>query len=210
MKVVAFERNLQGTGASRRLRNSGKTPGIVYGANAEAQAVELDHNALWHALKKEVFHSSILDLEIAGKSQQVLLRDVQYHPFKQMVLHVDFQRVDASKKLHTKVPVHFMNQETNPAVKIGGAVISHILNEVEIECLPADLPEFVELDLAKIEAGHTLHVKDIVLPKGVALVAHLDAENPVIASATIPAAVVSDEAASGGAAAPSTGDKPAA
>ena len=126
-----------------------------------------------------------------------------------MVLHVDFQRVDSKKKLHTKVPVHFMNQETNPAVKIGGAVISHVLNEVEIECLPADLPEFVELDLAKIEAGHTLHVKDIVLPKGVALVAHLDAENPVIASATIPAAVVSDEAASG-AAAPSEGDKPAA
>jgi large subunit ribosomal protein L25 len=127
-----------------------------------------------------------------------------------MVLHVDFQRVDASKKLHTKVPVHFLNQETNPAVKIGGAVISHVLNEIEIECLPADLPEFVELDLSKIEAGHTLHVKDIVLPKGVALVAHLDAENPVIASATIPAAVVSDEAASGGAAAPSAGDKPAA
>jgi large subunit ribosomal protein L25 len=157
-----------------------------------------------------VFHSSILDLEVAGKSQQVLLRDVQYHPFKQMVLHVDFQRVDASKKLHTKVPVHFLNQETNPAVKIGGAVISHVLNEIEVECLPADLPEFVELDLAKIEAGHTLHVKDIVLPKGVALVAHLEAENPVIASATIPAAVVSDEAASGGAAAPSEGDKPAA
>src|SRR5471032_2370984 len=208
MKVVAFERNLQGTGASRRLRNSGKTPGIVYGAGAETQLVELDHNALWHALKKEVFHSSILELEVAGKNQQVLLRDVQYHPFRQLVLHVDFQRVDASKKLHTKVPLHFLNQETNPAVKIGGAVISHILNEVEIECLPADLPEFVELDLAKIEAGHTLHVKDIVLPKGVALVAHLDAENPVIASATVPAAVVSDAAS--GAAAPGEGDKPAA
>ena len=191
MKVVAFERSLQGTGASRRLRISGKTPGIVYGAGAETQLVELDHNALWHALKKEVFHSSILELEVAGKSQQVLLRDVQYHPFRQLVLHVDFQRVDAKKKLHTKVPVHFLNQETNPAVKLGGAVISHVLNEVEIECLPADLPEFVELDLAKIEAGHTLHVKDIVLPKGVALVAHLDAENPVIASATVPAAVVS-------------------
>ncbi len=116
MKVVAFERNLQGTGASRRLRNSGKTPGIVYGANAEAQPVELDHNALWHALKKEVFHSSILDMEIGGKTQRVLLRDVQYHPIKQLVLQVDFQRVDSSKKLHTKVPLHFMNQETNPAV----------------------------------------------------------------------------------------------
>ncbi|HEX7684853.1 MAG TPA: 50S ribosomal protein L25/general stress protein Ctc [Trinickia sp.] len=198
MKVVAFERNLQGTGASRRLRNSGKTPGIVYGAAAEPQLIELDHNALWYALKKEAFHSSILDLEVAGKSQRVLLRDVQYHPFRQLVLHVDFQRVDPNKKLHTKVPVHFMNQETNPAVKLGGAVISHVVTEVEVECLPADLPEFVELDLAKIEAGQSLHAKDITLPKGVALVAHVESENPVIASATIPAGAASAEAAAEG------------
>src|SRR5260370_30725094 len=149
---------------------------MVYGADAEAQAVELDHNARWDALKKEVFHSSILDLEIAGKSQQVLLRDVQYHPFKQMVLHVDFQRVDSKKKLHTKVPVHFLNQETNPAVKLGGAVIWHVLNEIEIECLPGDLPAFVEIDLAKIQAGATLHAKHIVLPKGGHRVPHPDAE----------------------------------
>jgi large subunit ribosomal protein L25 len=198
MKVVAFERNLQGTGASRRLRITGKTPGIVYGAGAEPQLIELDHNALWHALKKEVFHSSILDLEVAGKAQQVLLRDVQYHPFRQLVLHVDFQRVDAKKKLHTRVPLHFMNQESNPAVKQSSAVISHVLNEIEVECLPADLPEFLEVDLAKIEAGQTMHAKDIALPKGVALVAHVDAENPVIASATIPAGAVADEAAAEG------------
>jgi large subunit ribosomal protein L25 len=208
MKVVAFERNLQGTGASRRLRNSGKTPGIVYGADVETQLVELDHNALWHALKKEVFHSSILDLEVSGKSQQVLLRDVQYHPFKQMVLHVDFQRVDSKKKLHTKVPLHFMNQESNPAVKLSGAVISHVVTELEVECLPADLPEFVEVDLVKIEAGQTMHAKDVVLPKGVTLVAHVEAENPVVASATIPASVVSDESAGGTAAA--SGETPAA
>ncbi len=198
MKVVAFERNLQGTGASRRLRNSGKTPGIVYGAAAEPQLIELDHNALWYALKKEAFHSSILDLEVAGKSQRVLLRDVQYHPFRQLVLHVDFQRVDPNKKLHTKVPVHFMNQETNPAVKLGGAIISHVVTEVEVECLPADLPEFVELDLAKVEAGQSLHAKDITLPKGVALVAHVESENPVIASAAIPAGAASAEAAAEG------------
>jgi large subunit ribosomal protein L25 len=128
------------------------------------------------------------------------------------VLHVDFQRVDSSKKLHTKVPLHFMNQETNPAVKTSGAVITHVINELEIECLPADLPSFVEVDLAKIEAGQTMHAKDVPLPKGVALTAHLEAENPVIASATIPAAVVSDEA-TGDAAAPgatAAGDKPAA
>jgi large subunit ribosomal protein L25 len=198
MKVVAFERNLQGTGASRRLRNSGKTPGIVYGATAEPQLIELDHNALWHALKKEAFHSSILDLEVAGQSQRVLLRDVQYHPFRQIVLHVDFQRVDPNKKLHTKVPVHFMNQETNPAVKLGGAIISHVVTEVEIECLPGDLPEFVELDLAKIEAGQSLHAKDITLPKGVSLVAHIESENPVVASAAVPAGAASAEAAAEG------------
>jgi large subunit ribosomal protein L25 len=193
MKVVAFERSKQGTGASRRLRNSGKTPGIVYGAEKDVQLVELDHNALWHALKKEVFHSSILDLEVAGKSQQVLLRDVQYHPFKQMVLHVDFQRVSSNQKLHTKVPLHFMNQETNPAVKLSGAVITHVVTELEVECLPADLPEFLEVDLAKIEAGQTLHAKDVPLPKGVAFTNQIDTDNPVIASATIPAAVVSEE-----------------
>ncbi|CAB3692281.1 50S ribosomal protein L25/general stress protein Ctc [Trinickia soli] len=198
MKVVAFERNLQGTGASRRLRNSGKTPGIVYGAAAEPQLIELDHNALWHALKKEAFHSSILDLEVAGKSSRVLLRDVQYHPFRQLVLHVDFQRVDPNKKLHTKVPVHFMNQETNPAVKLGGAIISHVVTEVEIECLPGDLPEFVELDLAKVEAGQSLHAKDITLPKGVSLVAHIESENPVIASAAVPAGAAAAEAAAEG------------
>ncbi|AXK67194.1 50S ribosomal protein L25/general stress protein Ctc [Burkholderia anthina] len=194
MKVVAFERQEQGTGASRRLRNAGKTTGIVYGGEAAPQKIELDHNALWHALKKEAFHSSILDLEVAGQSQQVLLRDVQYHPFKQLVLHVDFQRVDAKKKLHTKVPLHFLNAEVSPAVKLSSAIVSHVATEIEIECLPTALPEFLEVDLSKIEAGQSLHAKDITLPKGVALVAHVDAENPVVASATVPAGAVSDAA----------------
>ncbi|KVC70651.1 50S ribosomal protein L25 [Burkholderia ubonensis] len=194
MKVVAFERQQQGTGASRRLRNAGKTTGIVYGGEAAPQMIELDHNALWHALKKEAFHSSILDLEVAGASQQVLLRDVQYHPFKQLVLHVDFQRVDAKKKLHTKVPLHFLNAEVSPAVKLSSAIVSHVATEIEVECLPADLPEFLEIDLSKIEAGQSLHAKDITLPKGVALIAHVDAENPVVASAALPAGAVSDAA----------------
>ncbi|QGR88077.1 50S ribosomal protein L25/general stress protein Ctc [Burkholderia multivorans] len=201
MKVVAFERKEQGTGASRRLRNAGKTTGIVYGGEAAPQMIELDHNALWHALKKEAFHSSILDLEVAGQSQQVLLRDVQYHPFKQLVLHVDFQRVDAKKKLHTKVPLHFLNAEVSPAMKLSSAIVSHVATEIEVECLPAALPEFLEVDLSKIEAGQSIHAKDIALPKGVALTAHVDAENPVIASATIPAGAVSDAA---------EGDTPAA
>jgi large subunit ribosomal protein L25 len=193
MKVVAFERSLQGTGASRRLRNAGKTPAIVYGAGSEPQVIELDHNALFHALKKEAFHSSILDLEIAGKSQPVLLRDVQYHPFKQLVLHVDFQRVDAKQKLHTKVPLHFLNPEVSPAVKLSAGIISHVITELEIVCLPADLPEFLEIDLSKLEVGHSIHAKDIMLPKGVELVQHLDLENPVVVSASIPAGKTAEE-----------------
>jgi len=202
MKVIAFERSLQGTGASRRLRNAGKTPAIVYGAGNEPQLIELDHNALFHALKKETFHASILDLEIAGKSEQVLLRDVQYHPFKQLVLHVDFQRVDASQKLHTKVPLHFLNPEISPAVKLSAAIVSHIFTEIEITCLPANLPEFIAIDLSKLVVGHSIHAKDITLPLGVALVQHLEQENPVIVTATVPAGAVADEAA--------TKDEPAA
>jgi large subunit ribosomal protein L25 len=195
MKVIAFERSLQGTGASRRLRNAGKTPAIVYGAGAEPQLIELDHNALFHALKKEAFHASILDLEISGKSEQVLLRDVQYHPFKQLILHIDFQRVDAKQKLHTKVPLHFLNPEISPAVKLSAAIVSHIFTEIEITCLPANLPEFIAVDLAKLEVGHSIHVKDITLPNGVELVQHLDLENPVIVTATVPAGAAADEAA---------------
>jgi large subunit ribosomal protein L25 len=207
MKVVAFERSLQGTGASRRLRNSGKTPAIVYGATAEPQLIELDHNALFHALKKEAFHSSILELEISGKTEPVLLRDVQYHPWKQIILHVDFQRVDPSKKLHTKVPLHFMNQESSKAVKFGGAVLTHVMNEVDVACLPGNLPEFIEVDLAEVEIGKSLHVKDLNLPHGVELSQHLEQENPVFLSVTVPAAVVSEE---GEAAAPAEGAAPAA
>jgi len=204
MKVIAFERSLQGTGASRRLRNAGKTPAIVYGAGNEPQLIEIDHNALFHALKKEAFHASILDLEIAGKSEQVLLRDVQYHPFKQLILHVDFQRVDAKQKLHTKVPLHFLNPEISPAVKLSAAIVSHIFTEIEITCLPANLPEFIAVDLAKLEVGHSIHVKDITLPSGVELVQHLDLENPVIVTATVPAGAAADEAAA------ATKDAPAA
>ena len=143
MKFVAFERAKQGTGASRRLRNSGKTPGIVYGGEGQPQLIEIDHNALWHALKKEAFHASILEMEMAGKTSKVLLRDVQYHPFKQLVLHVDFQKVDASTKLHMKVPVHYVKAEESQAVKFEACVVNHVIAELEVACLPADLPEFI-------------------------------------------------------------------
>ena len=166
MKVVAFERSVQGTGASRRLRNVGKTPGIVYGGSGEPQLIELDHNALFHALKKEAFHSSILDLEVAGKTEKALLRAFQMHPFKPMVLHVDFQRVSATDKIHVKVPLHFMNQETAPGVKLGHGIVNHIVNDLEVSCLPADLPEFIEVDLSGLKKGTSLHLADVKLPKG--------------------------------------------
>ena len=203
MKVVAFERSVQGTGASRRLRNSGKTPGIVYGSTDPVAVIELDHNALFHALRKEAFHSSILDLEIGGKTQKVLLRDYQMHPFKPLVLHIDFQRVSASEKVHMRVPLHFTNAESSAAVKLQGAVISHIANDLEVSCLPADLPEFIEVDLSKIEVGHGIHAKDLTLPKGVTLVLHVEQENPVLVNARIPAVKSADtEAAPVAAAAP--------
>ncbi len=186
MKVVAFERSVQGTGASRRLRNSGKTPGIIYGSKDPAVAIELDHNALFHALRKEAFHSSILDLEIDGKAQKVLLRDYQMHPFRPLVLHIDFQRVSATEKVHMRVPLHFVNAENSAAVKLQGAVVSHITTELEVSCLPADLPEFIEVDLNAIEVGHGIHAKDVTLPKGVSLVLHVEQENPVLANARIP------------------------
>lgn len=195
MKVVAFARKELGTGASRRQRIAGMTPGIVYGGTAAPLNISLDHNALYHALKKEAFHSSILDLEVDGKAEKVLLRDFQMHAYKQLVLHVDFQRVDATQKIHVKVPLHFVNAEISPAVKLSGGIISHVTSELDISCLPADLPEFVEVDLANLDVGHSIHLADIKLPKGVSAVQHGGDENPTIATAAVPAGKASDEAA---------------
>lgn len=193
MKVVAFKRELQGSGASRRLRNSGQTPGIIYGGTEAPVTISLDHNALYHALKKEAFHSSILDLEIDGKVQQVLLRDFQVHAYKQLVLHADFQRVDANAKVHMKVALHFANADVSPAVKLHGATISHVANEIEVSCLPKDLPEFITVDLANIDVGHSLHIADLVLPAGVTAITH--GANLTIATASVPAGHVAAEAA---------------
>jgi large subunit ribosomal protein L25 len=194
MKFVAFERAKQGTGASRRLRNTGRTPGIVYGGSGEPQLIELDHNALWHALKKEAFHSSILDMELNGKSNQVLLRDVQMHPYKALVLHIDFQRVDANTKLHMKVPLHFSGEENSPAVKLDQCLINHVVTELDVSCLPKDLPEFIAVDLSGLKKGGSLHLSDLTLPKGVSAVTH-GKVNPVIVSVVTPAAAESEAAA---------------
>lgn len=201
MKFVAFERTKQGTGASRRLRISGRTPGIVYGGSAEPLAVELDHNALWHAIKKEAFHASVLDMELGGKEHKVLLRNVQMHPFKQLILHIDFQRVDENTKLHMKVPLHYSGDENSPAVKTDGCVANHVVTEIEVLCLPKDLPEFIAVDLSGLKKGASLHLADVVMPKGVSAVTH-GKNNPVLVSvvavagaAEAPAADAADAAA---------------
>ncbi len=186
MKFVAFERSKQGTGASRRLRNAGKVPGIVYGGEAEPQLIELDHNALWQAIKKEAFHSSVLDMEIGGKTSQVLLRDLQIHPVRQQVLHIDFQRVSAKTKIHTKVPLHFSGEEESNAVKLDKCLVNHVVTELEVSCLPADLPESINVDLSKLEKGSTVTLNDIQLPKGVKPVLHGKA-NPVLVSVVVTA-----------------------
>ncbi|MES2024612.1 MAG: 50S ribosomal protein L25/general stress protein Ctc [Pseudomonadota bacterium] len=209
MKVIAFARNDLGTGASRRQRIAGLTPGIVYGGTAAPVNISLDHNALYHALKKEAFHSSILDLEVDGKVEQVLLRDFQVHAYKQLVLHADFQRVDAKQKIHVKVPLHFVNAEISPAVKLHGGIISHVTSELDISCLPSNLPEFVEVDLAALEVGHSIHLADIKLPKGVSAVIHGGEDNPTIATASVPAGKVEAEADAAAAAAASAAAAPA-
>jgi large subunit ribosomal protein L25 len=179
-ELNAQSRKLQGTGASRRLRRAGRVPGIVYGGAAQPTAVDLDHNELLLALRKEAFHSSIIALNLDGKKEPVLLRDVQAHAYKKQVLHIDFQRVDAKQELHIKVPLHFVNADIAPGVKQGGGIVSHVLTELDIKCLPADLPEFIEVDLKDLALGHSLHVADLKLPKGVKP-AHGN-ENPVVAT----------------------------
>jgi large subunit ribosomal protein L25 len=181
MKFVAFERAKNGTGASRRLRITGRTPGIVYGGTAEPMLIELDHNALWYALKKEAFHATILDMELGGQESKVLLRDVQYHPFKQQVLHVDFQRVDATTKLNMKVPLHYSGQESSPAVKADACLVNLVITELEVNCLPSELPEFIAVDLSNLKKGTSLHLEDIKLPSGVTAVTH-GKKNPVLVS----------------------------
>ncbi len=194
IEISADKRTLQGKGASRRLRGSGKVPAIIYGGDHEAQSIEMDHNNLFHKLKLEAFHASILSLSVAGEVEQVLLRDIQMHPFKQQVLHVDFQRVDKNKKIHMKVPLHFINAEIAPGVKTAGGIVTHILTEVDISCLPADLPEFISVDLAELTAGHSLHLSDLVLPTGVEVVALAKGDNSPVAAIVIPRSVLSDEA----------------
>ncbi|WP_457096578.1 50S ribosomal protein L25/general stress protein Ctc [Lysobacter sp. P5_B9] len=168
-KISATGREAAGKGASRRLRRAASIPAILYGGNAAPQSIQLEHEKTWLASQNEWFYSSILDLELDGKVQKVLLRDMQRHPYKQIIMHLDFQRVDENQALRAKVPLHFLNQETSPAGKTAGVVITHELNEVEVSCLPKDLPEFVEIDLSALTVGGIVHLSELKLPKGVEL-----------------------------------------
>ena len=190
MKFVAYERALQGTGASRRLRKTDKVPGIVYGAGTP-KMIELDHNALYFALKKEAFHSSILEMEVAGSVQKVLLRDFQMHPWKQNVLHIDFQRIDETTRVKKKIPLHFAGEENSPAVKTDKCLVSHVTTELEVECLASQLPEFLPIDLAALVKNQSLKASDLKLPEGIKWVKHGKID-PVIVAVTVPKAEVEE------------------
>jgi large subunit ribosomal protein L25 len=191
-EFTAFPRATEGRGASRRLRRSGRAPGIVYGGPDAPQPVELDHNALFHALRNEAFHASILTMKLDGTATKVLLRDVQMHPFKNEILHVDFQRVDENRRMHMKVPLHFIGEDQSPAVKASGAIVSHITTQVDIECLPKDLPEFIEVDLSELTTAHAFHVSAMKLPEGVKVVSRGKLD-PVVAAAVVPRAATETE-----------------
>ncbi|KFZ28645.1 50S ribosomal protein L25 [Pseudidiomarina atlantica] len=159
-----------GKGASRRLRRAEKVPAILYGANKEAVSLTLDHNKVNNMADHEAFYSHILTIVVDGKKHQAILKDVQRHPYKPKLTHLDFQRVEAGQKLHTHIPLHFLNEKSAKGVKDEGGVVVHHLNDVEITCLPKDLPEYLEVDVAGLELGSTLHLTDLQLPNGVELV----------------------------------------
>ena len=190
------KRDAQGTGASRRLRRADQVPAIIYGGDKPATMITLDHNEIFHALRKEAFHASVLTLNVEGTKETVLLRDTQMHAYKLQVLHVDFQRVDATHKLHTKVPFHFVNADAAPGVKLQGGIVSHVMNELDVQCLPSQLPEFIEVDLSGLSVGQSIHVSQIKLPAGVEALTH--GTDPVIATLTLPRGAKSDEAAAEG------------
>jgi large subunit ribosomal protein L25 len=192
IEIKAEPRSVQGTGASRRLRRESKVPGVVYGASKEARAIQLDHKELWFKLKTEAFHASILDMDLAGEKSQVVLRDYQMHPFKPLILHADFLRVAADKKIHMKVPLHFVNAEISPGVKVAGGLVQHVMNELEILSLPKDLPEFIEVDLSNLQAGHSLHLSALQLPPGVEPVVP-KGEDPTVATIVIPKVMTAEE-----------------
>jgi large subunit ribosomal protein L25 len=184
IEINATKRELQGTSASRRLRRASRVPGILYGGTAKPQPIEFDHNELFQHLRKEAFYSSVLNMNIDGAKEMCLLRDVQRHAYKPLILHVDFQRIDATHAIHQKVPLHFVNADIAPGVKLSGGMVQHVMTEVDVKCLPKDLPTFIEVDLKELVGGASIHVTQLKMPAGVAPVLHRG-EDPVVATIVV-------------------------
>ncbi len=181
IQFKANKREEQGSGASRRLRRAGRLPGIIYGGGADATPITLDHNDLYHMLQKESFHASVLTIDVDGVKHNAVLRDTQWHAYKPQVLHIDFQRVDATHKIHLKVPLHFVNDDICPGVKLEGGMVSHVMAELDVQCLPQDLPEYIEVDLKDLTGAKSLHVSELALPAGVEAVHHGEGD-PIVAT----------------------------
>ena len=194
LEFNANKRDGQGTGASRRLRRTGRVPGILYGGGATSQSIDIDHNELFQLLSKEAFYSSVLHVNLDGKKEMCLLRDVQRHPYRPVILHADFQRVDATHKLHQKVPLHFINADISPGVKLSGGMVQHVMSDLDVRCLPKDLPAFIEVDLKDITSGHSMHVSHLKLPAGVEAMLH-KGEDPVVATVIVRGGKAEEEVA---------------
>ena len=211
IEIKASKREGKGTGASRRLRRAGSVPGVVYGAGKEAVPVQFDHKALFLQFRNEAFHASILSLDLEGTKEQVLLRDYQLHPVRNTIQHIDFQRVSATEKIHVKVPFHYINEEDAPGVKLGGGLVAHVLTEADVSCLPKDLPEFIEVDLANLDIGHSIHLSEIKVPAGVEFVQLAHGNDAAVVSISKPrGGAAADEAEEEAAATEAPAAEPAA
>ena len=193
IEINAKERKSKGTGASRRLRHEGTTPGILYGGVKDSISLEIDTKELFMQFRHEAFHASILTLNLEGKKESVILRDFQMHPVRNNIQHIDFQRINENEKINVKVPFHFVNEDTAPGVKIEGGLVSHIMTEIDISCLPKDLPQYIEVDLGELAMGESIHLSEITVPEGVELTSLTDENDPAITSISKPKVVVEEE-----------------
>jgi large subunit ribosomal protein L25 len=202
-ELSAETRTAKGTGASRRLRREGKIPTIIYGGEKDPAMVSLDHDTLWHLLENEAFHTSILKVNHDGATEQAVLRDVHYHPHKPVVMHIDLQRISANEKIHMRVPLHFVGQEVAPGVKIQGGIVTHIITEVDVNCLPSQLPEYIEVDMSGLDLHESVHLSDLKLPEGVELTSLSHGDQPVASISAVKTTVEEEEVA------PEEGEAPA-
>ena len=193
IEINAKERKSKGTGASRRLRHEGTTPGILYGGVKDAISLEIDSKELFMQFRHEAFHASILTLNLEGKKESVILRDFQMHPVRNNIQHIDFQRINENEKINVKVPFHFVNEDTAPGVKLEGGLVSHIMTEIDISCLPKDLPQYIEVDLGELAMGESIHLSEVTVPEGVELTTLTDENDPAITSISKPKVVVEEE-----------------